>query len=166
MHRDLKPGHVMPAADGPRVVDFGIARSFEEATSLTASAVTVYAVTGRPVFDAGSQRTPVKSVLVDEPDCSDRSGRLRGIAERCLSKAPEERPSARELIDLLTGTAATPVVAQAPVQAQPPARSPVRTQTAGRPPLWFDGDGCSPPRWPRPWRPRSRGRPEEPPKSL
>ncbi|WP_051072884.1 serine/threonine-protein kinase [Nocardiopsis valliformis] len=179
VHRDLKPGNIMLAADGPRVIDFGIARPFEEATSLTASAVIgtlqymapeqledgarltpaldvyawgavmVYAATGRPVFDAGSQRALVKSVLVDTPDCSALPDRLRGIVERCLSKEPEERPSARELIDLLTGVsgaaAAVPAAAPPPVAQPAPAQASAPVRTAGGPPLWFDGSGFSDP---------------------
>ncbi|GAA1469030.1 serine/threonine-protein kinase [Nocardiopsis exhalans] len=177
VHRDLKPGNIMLAADGPRVIDFGIARPFEEATSLTASAVIgtlqymapeqledgarltpaldvyawgavmVYAATGRPVFDSGSQRALVKSVLVDTPDCSALPDRLRGIVERCLSKEPEERPSARELIDLLTGAAEAPAVTPAvsPAPVANPVPAPVPARTAGGPPLWFDGSGFSGP---------------------
>ena len=33
MHRDLKPSNVLLAADGPRVIDFGVARTTDSATS-------------------------------------------------------------------------------------------------------------------------------------
>ncbi|PLW66169.1 serine/threonine protein kinase, partial [Streptomyces sp. DJ] len=35
VHRDLKPGNVLMAEDGPRVIDFGIARAAEEVSELT-----------------------------------------------------------------------------------------------------------------------------------
>src|SRR6516162_2140315 len=35
VHRDLKPSNVLLAEDGPRVIDFGISRAVESATSLT-----------------------------------------------------------------------------------------------------------------------------------
>ena len=38
VHRDLKPSNVLLAPDGPRVIDFGIARALE-AASLTRSDV-------------------------------------------------------------------------------------------------------------------------------
>ncbi|GGX56168.1 bifunctional serine/threonine-protein kinase/ABC transporter substrate-binding protein [Streptomyces fructofermentans] len=45
VHRDVKPGNVLLAPDGPRLIDFGIARS-SEATALTSSGVIV----GSPGF--------------------------------------------------------------------------------------------------------------------
>src|ERR1035441_8087889 len=50
VHRDLKPSNVLLAPDGPRVIDFGIARALE-ATSLTRSGMTI----GSPHFMAPEQ---------------------------------------------------------------------------------------------------------------
>ncbi|XES00072.1 hypothetical protein HEP87_58070 [Streptomyces sp. S1D4-11] len=40
VHRDVKPGNVLLAVDGPRMIDFGIARTPED-TALTASGMVV-----------------------------------------------------------------------------------------------------------------------------
>ncbi|MFG3526767.1 bifunctional serine/threonine-protein kinase/ABC transporter substrate-binding protein [Streptomyces sp. NPDC047917] len=52
VHRDVKPGNVLLAADGPRLIDFGVAR-VTDATALTATDMVV----GTPGFLAPEQAT-------------------------------------------------------------------------------------------------------------
>ncbi|MFI6574820.1 protein kinase [Nocardiopsis sp. NPDC050513] len=133
VHRDLKPENIMMAPDGPRVIDFGIARAFEETTRFTATAkigtlhymaperlddashltpaidvfawgaVIVYAASGRHAFSGDRQTAVVKRILMDEPDCSGVPDELRDLVARCLAKAPEDRPSAHRVLNTLLG---------------------------------------------------------------
>jgi sugar lactone lactonase YvrE len=45
VHRDLKPGNVILAPDGPRIIDFGIARAIGATTGLTSTGVVVGTLT-------------------------------------------------------------------------------------------------------------------------
>ncbi|GAB2481895.1 serine/threonine-protein kinase [Nocardiopsis aegyptia] len=135
-HRDLKPENIMMAPDGPRVIDFGIARAFEETAVFTATsrigtlhymaperlddslhlttavdvfawgAVMVYAASGRHAFSGRTQTAVIKRILVEEPDCSAVPGELRGLVVRCLEKDPERRPTAHGVLDALLGQSA------------------------------------------------------------
>jgi outer membrane protein assembly factor BamB len=64
VHRDLKPANVLLAADGPRVIDFGIARAFTDSSRLTATGEII----GTPSFMSpeqgqGSEAGPASDVF-------------------------------------------------------------------------------------------------------
>ncbi|MFD4245933.1 serine/threonine-protein kinase [Streptomyces sp. NPDC058525] len=129
VHRDLKPSNVLLAADGPRVIDFGIAHA-ADATSLTGSGVTIgtpsfmapeqaagrkvtpatdvfalgqvaaYAATGTPAFGEGTSHGVLYRIVHEEPDLSGVPERLTELVTRCLAKDPEARPSLAEIIAL------------------------------------------------------------------
>ncbi|TRV81495.1 serine/threonine protein kinase [Streptomyces sp. 130] len=129
VHRDLKPSNVLLAADGPRVIDFGIAYA-ADATSLTGSGVTigtpsfmapeqaagrrvtaatdifalgqvaVFASTGTPAFGEGTSHGVLYRIVHEEPDLTGVPERLTELVERCLAKDPQDRPSVAEVIRL------------------------------------------------------------------
>ncbi len=139
VHRDLKPSNVLLAADGPRVIDFGIARAVE-ATSLTRTgmrvgspqymspeqvrggtvtgaadvfavgALTAFAVTARGPFGAGSEEALLYRVLHADPDLGECPAPLRAVIGSCLAKDAAARPSPAELIESCRDLAAVETV--------------------------------------------------------
>ncbi|WP_374119669.1 protein kinase [Streptomyces sp. MBT42] len=129
VHRDLKPGNIVMAPDGPRVLDFGIARALES-TRLTATgsafgtpgylapeqalgeevtgaadvfalgAVLVAAAGGRP-FGDGTPMGLMYRAVHEAPDLASVPESLRGLVGRCLAKDPAGRPTPEEILDVL-----------------------------------------------------------------
>lgn len=131
VHRDLKPANVILSPSGPRVVDLGIARAVDEA-GVTRTGVLIgspswlspehfredqvgpaadvhgwgllvaFAATGRLPFGAGRADVLAARVLADQVDLTGLEPGLREVVSRTLAKAPEERPSAADLLPSVT----------------------------------------------------------------
>jgi hypothetical protein len=136
VHRDLKPANVLLAADGPRVIDFGIARA-ADGTSLTATGVVfgtpgymspeqaegrgagpasdvfalgcvvAYAAAGTGPFGTGTAAAILYRVVHTEPVLDGVPPGLREVIARCLAKDPSGRPSLRALSGVIAGMDAT-----------------------------------------------------------
>lgn len=149
VHRDLKPGNVLMAEDGPRVIDFGISRAgdnlpltvtgrvigtppfmspeqLRSPRDVTAASdvfslgsLLVFAATGDSPFKAESPYLAGYQVMFEEPKLAAVPAPLRGIVERCLDKDPEARPDLAELHRLCQELPDTYDAAHAPTQPVP-----------------------------------------------
>jgi len=136
VHRDLKPTNVLLAADGPRVIDFGISRALA-GTAVTASRVVMgtpgfmspeqvqgldvgfasdvfalgcvigFAAAGAAPFGSGDMVAMAYRIVHTEPDLSGLPVSLRNLVASCLAKDPADRPP---LTRLLEGVLSEPTV--------------------------------------------------------
>lgn len=126
VHRDLKPSNIMITADGPKVIDFGIARAIgddrltrtgtaagtpafmspEQATGQEHTAagdvfalagVLTYAATGHGPFGTGQHADLLYRVRYAEPDLTGVPPALLPLLGRCLAKNPSDRPTTTDL---------------------------------------------------------------------
>ena len=138
VHRDLNPSNVLLAADGPRVIDFGISQTIDRSV-LTATgavlgspgfmspeqargqrevgqptdvfslgAVLAFAATGIGPFGSGGIPALLYRVVNEEPELAQVPVRLRPLIERCLAKDPASRPAPAEVLGLLGDEADLP----------------------------------------------------------
>ncbi|MFF8289356.1 serine/threonine-protein kinase [Streptomyces sp. NPDC016309] len=128
VHRDLKPSNVLLAADGPRVIDFGISIG-ADLSSYTATGSTVgtphfmapeqatagevtpatdvfalaqtaaFAALGEPLYGDGIAPVVLYRIVHEEPDLSRLPEPLRPLFARCLAPDPGERPTPAEVVE-------------------------------------------------------------------
>ncbi|WP_432013917.1 protein kinase domain-containing protein [Streptomyces cucumeris] len=128
VHRDLKPANIVLSDEGPRVIDFGIARAADhqtltmtgrvmgtppymspeqlrdprevgpESDVFSLATVLVFAATGQSPFDADSPYMTAYHVVYEPPDLDSLRGPMRDALADCLGKEPGERPGLDTLL--------------------------------------------------------------------
>jgi len=128
VHRDLKPSNVLVAPDGPRVIDFGVARAAER-MDLTVSRGTVgtpaymapeqardphqasvasdvyslgatllFAATGHPPYAGASVMDVLARLATEPPDTSGLPAELADLIVACMERVPRARPTSSAML--------------------------------------------------------------------
>jgi hypothetical protein len=126
IHRDLKPSNILLTYDGPRVIDFGIARAVEASAHTTqpgtpgfmapevlmgkpatkacdvfALGVVLAVAEGISPFGQEPQAGITYRVVNQEPDLGGLDSQIRELVAKCLAKNPADRPTSGEILDSL-----------------------------------------------------------------
>jgi Protein kinase domain len=131
LHRDVKPSNVLVAPDGPRVIDFGVARAAErvqltvtreaagtpaymapeqarDATQASPAsdvfslgATLVFAATGHAPYHGDTVMDILVRLATEPPDLAGVPEDLVGLVAACLERVPRERPTGTAILDRL-----------------------------------------------------------------
>jgi serine/threonine protein kinase len=143
VHRDLKPSNVLLAADGPRIIDFGVSW-VRESSRLTDAGLVVgspgfispeqaldrevgpasdvfslgtvlaYAASGHDPFGPGATQALMYRLVHEPPDLWAVPPQLHHLIGACLAKEPDMRPTTAQLLDRLADS-----VSDGPLTADP-----------------------------------------------
>jgi len=128
VHRDLKPSNVLVAPDGPRVIDFGVARAAGR-MELTVSrgavgtpaymapeqardphqasvasdvyslgATLLFAATGHPPYAGASVMDVLARLATEPPDLSGLPAELADLIMACMERVPRARPTSSAVL--------------------------------------------------------------------
>ena len=128
VHRDLKPSNVLVAPDGPRVIDFGVARAAERMGRTTArgavgtpaymapeqardtrqasvasdvyslGATLLFAATGHPPYQGATVMDVLARLATEEPDLSGVPDELSELITACMHRVPRQRPTSTAIL--------------------------------------------------------------------
>jgi serine/threonine protein kinase len=128
VHRDLKPSNVLVVPDGPRVIDFGVARAAERMGRTTSrgavgtpaymapeqardtheasvasdvyslGATLLFAATGHPPYLGATVMDVLARLATEEPDLSGLPGELTELISACMHRVPRLRPTSSAML--------------------------------------------------------------------
>ena len=128
VHRDLKPSNVLVAPDGPRVIDFGVARAAERMGRTTSrgavgtpaymapeqardtheasvasdvyslGATLLFAATGHPPYSGAAVMDVLARLATEEPDLSGLPAELTELITACMARVPRQRPTSSSML--------------------------------------------------------------------
>jgi eukaryotic-like serine/threonine-protein kinase len=130
VHRDLKPSNVMLAIDGPKVIDFGIARVIEDSALTTTGkflgspgfmcpeqvsgetlspacdvfalgGVLTFAAAGHGPFGTAEVMQMLWRIVYEQPRIEPVPASLRPLVASCLAKDPAARPTPDQVLSKL-----------------------------------------------------------------
>src|SRR6266702_2130498 len=123
LHRDVKPSNDLVAPDGPRVIDFGVARAAERvqltitrgaagtpaymapeqardarqaspaSDVFSLGATLVFAATGHPPYQGEAVMDILVRLATEPPDLTGMPAELTPLIEACLKRVPRDRPT-------------------------------------------------------------------------